>query len=269
MAPESPATKPFGGEDWLSALRTHGWQQGAILPAPLRDGVVGLHNGSAIRDRDVLLVVSQSCDILHGSLEAEPLVEVIGARRVDSPDPLSINRRNPRKLHLILSSRGSAVIEVLSHDRGTLARERLSEAAPDGVLEPAALEDLIAWLARRYSRPAFPDAFMERLGNVRRRLERLVRSFSDEIVGVYVALSDWGELSDDVAYEIVLLLVVDSNHWYEGPNERNRLDNELHARLVQILNAAPGIRVVQHQLLPEDMVRISHLNRLTSLDIEP
>jgi hypothetical protein len=152
---------------------------------------------------------------VHAQLEAEPVVEVVGARRLDRPDPMLIEGRNPRKLHLLLTATDSGALEVLGRDRGTVARDRLSEFSPEGTLEVAALDELVEWLARRYKRPAFPDAVMARLSHVRRRIERLLRKFTDDFAGVYVALNTWAELRDDQTYELLVLLVVHEKTWYD------------------------------------------------------
>ena len=58
-------------------------------------------------------------------------------------------------------------------------------------LEPDNARLLSRWIAERYTRPAFPDAFNARLDTVAGRLERLYKSQEGEIVtGVFLEVAD-------------------------------------------------------------------------------
>lgn len=61
------------------SIKDHGWRQGSVLPAELAQRVaVPRFAEWGPDDRAILL--SQDCDVVHASYEAEPLAELIRAK---------------------------------------------------------------------------------------------------------------------------------------------------------------------------------------------
>ena len=106
-------------------------------------------------------------------------------------------------------------LHISIHDRFRVGKETLTGAAVDAELrlDPSDARLLGRWIAKRYTRPAFPDAFNARLVAVDGRLERLHKSREGEIVtGVFLDVAD-DENADDVAYEIAVRITARTEAW--------------------------------------------------------
>jgi hypothetical protein len=110
MPSEPPEAQSIGEH-----LEKHKWQQGAIL-----------HPKDAKRllpetlETDVLLVISQSCDLVHLKPDEEPWVELIRATRIDNGDGNYEHFKNPRKLHMTDPNLGVleiTAIGIASHEK--------------------------------------------------------------------------------------------------------------------------------------------------------
>src|SRR6185437_6113807 len=156
------------GADWPSRLVALGWKQGSLVP-PVLWGDLLLRPGSdAATTFDHLVVVTHSCDLAHARVDGEPMVEVLGARRLGAANPLALHLRNPRVLHAeAWPGQSNAFLEVMAQNGGVLPRRRLADAAPAGDLPLSVILEITEWLGRRYVRPAFPSAFVDRLRGVR------------------------------------------------------------------------------------------------------
>jgi hypothetical protein len=267
-SPITSSSVPPGGE-WLDRLRDYGWRQGSLIPSELRDGVTLREGAQGLEELDVLMVISHDCDVVHGSLEAEPVVEIIGARARAATDPAYVHLRHPRILHV--ESLGVVVqpaLEFHARDRGVLPRVKLADARPIDVLPWPALAELTDWLGRRYVRPAFPDSFLARLTSGRRRLERLMSRHASAIVGLYLALDSWDEHPDDRPYRVILRVVVDEDTWLSDTRVPAEIERSFYDPLLRIFREAPGIEVTDHLLLPEHQLRLSDLKKLEQLDFE-
>jgi hypothetical protein len=135
------------------------------------------------------IVVSHDCDLVQ-SPDVEPMVEVIIGRRVDDPDGNYMHGKNPRRLHVSAVEAGSvAWIELTATTRRSVAKEDLSGHAPSTTLliDSNSLSTLQYWLAARYRRSAFPDAFDRHLGErgIARRLAKILEPTGNHILAVF------------------------------------------------------------------------------------
>ena len=153
----------------VRALRESGWRQGRFARhcdhRTLLDGSadrVPVSVPTPFR----LVMVTQDCDLVREP-DIEPWVELILCREVAKVEPLYLNGRNPRLLHLqpICSQEPAPWLEISIHDRFRIAKEKLTGLSADETvrLEADAVRLLSRWIAKRYTRPAFPDAFNRRL----------------------------------------------------------------------------------------------------------
>lgn len=116
-----------------------------------------------------VVIIAHDCDLAN---PAESCVEVIvgcALPESEGPDPKLCYAKNPRRLHLRYTDSAHTRVMVLDlrHDeRRSLPRTAfLEHASKDAAITLAANEKRILkqWLAARYGRPAFPDAFEARL----------------------------------------------------------------------------------------------------------
>jgi len=112
-----------------------------------------------------VVLISHDCDLPN---DTEVFVEVIVGSLVQAPNPMLANARNPRRLHLkFVSDTGVVVCVELSHfDRKQAGKANFARIGPKDVsiiLPADEKRALKQWLAARYGRPAFPNAFENRL----------------------------------------------------------------------------------------------------------
>jgi len=110
------------------------------------------------------LVITHDCD-LAAALDREPSAEILIGRSIDRLGSAT-NAKIARRLELALQGEtGSRAMELLAPDKRTIPKETLFEYAPrkDLWLAPSDRRILQGWLAARYHRAAFPEAFENRL----------------------------------------------------------------------------------------------------------
>lgn len=123
---------------------------------------------------------------------------------------------------------------------------------------------LSRWFARRYTRPAFPDAFNLRLNVVDQRLERLFKSKESRVVtGIFLEVAD-DEYADDQPYDIAVRVTAKAEAWDDNVL-RDAVEN-FEARLSSILDNCDGISIFDIQTLPEDDLTLADLRRFKRLD---
>jgi hypothetical protein len=138
------------------------WRQGSVLTQS-DAAMLGIHDADAHDLR--VVVISHDCDLAN---DKEEQAELIVARLVDKVDGLAARARNVRRLHLTYATpQGNSICVELTHTaRKLISRELFANAhQPDDGLKLSIDEKraLKQWLAARYGRPAFPDAFENRL----------------------------------------------------------------------------------------------------------
>lgn len=208
-----------------------GWRQGAFLPPSLIAQAVG-PGGHAASPDDLYVVITQSCDLVHRKIEGEPWCEVLRLRRIPCADATFEHGRNARKLHLVVHENGSPVpCEAVAHDRFFLPREKLIDAPPLAATTlPRDTEKLATqWIARRYSRPAFPDSFNARVASQRTPLKALIEPNHALLRNLYLRLSSFDELPDHQPYRLKLLLVAPGALWPARQNDIRTLGTQLTA----------------------------------------
>lgn len=164
--------------------------------------------GAADQGRRVV-VITHDCDLPH---ERELCVEVIVAELVvkePKPDPQLSYAKNPRRLHLAYEGTDAAplILELRHGDRRSVPKGDFAERAVKDnslALPVDAKRALKQWLAARYGRPAFPNAFEERLRKLsgKRTVEQLIAKILEPDAKYLVGLFfDLGEQRGEEAVE--------------------------------------------------------------------
>lgn len=198
-----------------SRLEKAGWRQGSIVRSS--DLAAVLETAGVPYERKLLLITaSQSCDIANNKIEIDPMIELSLARRIEAPKPHLLHNKNPRILHTHLLRRTGNVdvasdihIELKAFERFAIAKEVLKDLIPDFdlTMEERHLTSYVAWLAARYSRPALPTAFNDRIkaADPKDKLRDKAKKGSEQLVGIYVEILPDAEIRDDESYRINLL----------------------------------------------------------------
>jgi len=228
-------------------IEKSGWRQGAFLPPSLISQALG-PSGHSATPGDLYVVITQSCDLVHRKVEGEPWCEVLRLRRIPRSDATFEHGRNARKIHVVVHEDGSPVpCEALAYDRFFLPREKLVDAPPLAAtaLSADTEKNAAQWIARRYSRPAFPDSFNARVASQRSSLKALINADHALLRHLYLRLSSFDELPDQQPYRMKLLLVAPSALWAT----RQKDIRALGANLIKILHSCtPRLDIVE--LLP-------------------
>jgi hypothetical protein len=235
-------------------LRAANWRQGSVIAN------AALRAADAIppeESRDAI-IVSHDCDLLSHDLDKEPYVEVVFFTLVPASRPLETAALHARQLALSLTdaSGRDADISLCVHDRLRLDRRVLLRCAPDTRwrVGDEARFILAEWMARRYQRPSFPDAFNDRLRRSKAQdaLRSLMRRKGSLAEQILVQLDTDAELPDGAPYRVGVAVVV-TRTVADSPEARARVERELYEPIVEALENSTGIEVVGAVLVGEHL----------------
>lgn len=203
------------------------WRQGDLLTCEA--AAVGLV--SAMDQEHRVIVITHDCDLPH---ESELCVEVIVAELVvkePKPDPQLSYAKNPRRLHLAYEGTEAAplILELRHVDRRSVPKGDFAERAVKDnslALPVEAKRALKQWLAARYGRPAFPNAFEERLRKragsrtVEQQIARILEPAAKYLVGLFFDLGEQrgAEAVEEEPYALSMSVVYDATEG--GSNAR-------------------------------------------------
>ncbi len=255
------------------AIRQRGWRQWSCVASadvPRVLAGVSLRAAGTVGNGARLLVVTQSCDLVHESYENEPMVEVflcedLGAEHL--PDGNLTAGKNPRSLQVELQVKGEPHWIVLcSHGRTLLPRHRLANIAPDPtvVVSDQAVRILQRWIVNRTVRAAFPDAFNARTRKAQGRLEARLKKGGAALLGLYVNLTPWDEVAEGQSYKIDFVGLVSEGLDWESRQDLERLLGEV----AKAYAACDGIAGCDYRVLDEEEAPMGLLgtHRLFPLD---
>jgi len=181
-------------------MRKSGWRQGVILPAAQL--LKNLPDGQPVTNDHYLLAVSQSCDLVHHDLEKEPYAVFLVLEARESIVPEFTHGRNPRVLHF--SGVAGRFFEAwawrqVAMPRGELLKHRHFDME---MLSEPDLRVVVEWLAKRFTRIAFPDDFNEALrpqgSTIKKALKRSHHLFSE----ILLRLEPFDNLTTSSVYHI-------------------------------------------------------------------
>ena len=221
------------------------WRQGDLLTDETAHAI-GLLGDLHSSRRAVL--ISHDCDLAS---DAEPYVEVIVGTQIQVPDPMLAKARTPRRLHLkFISETNEALhIELRHVDRQQINKTRFASLVvkDKNFLLPAEEKRVLKqWLAARYGRPAFPNAFENRLRKtvgkktVESRIAKILVPESAHLIALFFDLGEnrSTELPDTTPYFLSISVVYDATEG--GPLARTsaeKVANELRALFTQAYGA--------------------------------
>lgn len=252
----------MASDDAGSRLRALGWHQGALIPVGLQTELSNL----LPRGFDHAIVASQDCDIVaHTALEAA--IDLLPAVLSPEPNGELLYGKHPRRICLALESSEFATVDI--RHRATVDKNVLADIPPIAGA-PARVRDrklLAKWLGKRYSRPAFPDAFNERLRAQKSKLEALSKlSQSRAITAIFLQLDTEAELEPNENYKVVV--------WFacrpaiiEEPESRGPIEAYAEA-FAKVLNACTGIQVEEFEVKSHLDINMGDLELIKRFDFD-
>ncbi len=221
-----------------------GWKQGILL-AP-DDARLKANAHYEVPDDARLLIVSQTCDLVQGSFESEPYFEVLCIRSLDR-EPIGnyLGGKNSRRIEFSHEITGDGISHwyALPYERHLINRKLLLDDLKPGSLlhDEQKLKMILRWLSRRYTRTAFPEAFVSRIetrkGPIGKRFSRL----NPHISNVFVSVTPFAELDDDDEYGMEIILVMDAEKFDD--TEQYELCDDIKKQLEYQLGECDGIKV--------------------------
>ncbi len=167
-----------------------------------------------------VVIISHDCDLAN---QQESKTEVIIGTIIEKVDPIYARARHPRFLHLTFSnSTGEkAYIQIQHADRREIDRAEFSKinaTVEDFILSTDEKRGLKQWLAARYGRPAFPNAFENRLRKkiknrtIEQHIAKILEPASEYLIGVFFDFDEQRdcELAENEAYILKISIVYDA-----------------------------------------------------------
>lgn len=214
--------------------RDTSWRQGCVLSTEL---VSGLQLCDETSEDIRVVVISHDCDIPHA---AESKIDVIVGRTVNVADGNFIGGKNPRKLHLSFecaATNSTSVIELEHTKSERLCQRPFVNATPDDgfVLLDKDKTILKQWLASRYGRPAYPNAFENRLQRkvgqktVESKLSKILQQISHCTVAVYFDLNEDRQTEHEESDPYYLGISIIYNTLEQPIENREEIESKLDA----------------------------------------
>lgn len=268
---------PEGGDELGRRIREARWRQGSLVGPREAGALIDAsldHCDVVCDDRTWLVLLTQDCDLVRGE-DLEPFVELIAAREIESPEPLRQHARGSRDLHVPFrrgESEGWLACSI--HDRFRIRKAALLDlAAPcEAWLTEDGARDVRRWVARRYTRQAFPDAFEKRLGSTSGRVKQLLKSAGGKLISTIYVQTSSQELSEE-DYEIDVILAVPAEI-YADEDKWSRIE-EFEQRFLEVVGSRPGIRFALDdagneclRVLSEVDLTLAHARRYKRLDVD-
>lgn len=188
------------------------WRQGHVLSLETARDLDLIHPAGV--EATCVVVSSHDCDLANSNLKVEPDVEVIVGCLPDKANGNFTWAKSPRTLHLeAVRDGGTVVIELVATEKHLVPKTTLAAFGPDATwsLSGSSLSILRSWLAVRYNRAAFPDAFVVCLtkSKVLDDLIKLIEPTHTMLSAVYFDVDSGKEIdhADGSSYELKVFLV--------------------------------------------------------------
>jgi hypothetical protein len=255
--------------DDAEAIWHNDWRQGSILLPESLCARPHFQPALQLAPEDILIVLTQDCDLVQKDFAKEPFVEIIKATPIiGNPDGNFLYGKNPRIIQFPI---GEQHFQASCHDRSWLDRRLLAQVKPSEVhvLHPSVIHLLREWVAKRYIRPAFPDEFNARIrkdptGKALRRLLELQGHLFQDLY-LFCDPADQ-ELPPGNSYKIILWPAMSSQD-YEDEMLR-QLARQACSQIEAILAECPGIDVIECEVRHEGQITLDDLRYFKAWDFD-
>lgn len=215
----------------------------------------GLTLTGPLGDDDLLVLISQDCDVVCHSYDIEPHVELMVARRLlpEARNGSLFHGKHPRRIQFTAPGPdGERLYEINVHEKNRIDRRELADRRPheDVRIDPETVRLLALWTARRYTRSAFPDTFNERCRPAAGRIERRLKARGELLTAVFLRLDSMEELPEGTDYHVILRATALPEDLEDVRREEEAL--RLLRDVEKALNDCDGIEVVDAELVSED-----------------
>jgi hypothetical protein len=241
-------------------VREQGWRQGCFLPTEL---VAELAKECNCEGATHAVVISQDCDLTYDDLDVERYAEIIFLHNLDQVDPGFVDGKSSRVLHLGAQENGNKVwLEAQPWNRLRIERAKLTEISPakNIAFRSGSLRILTQWLAERYTRTAFPDAFVNRILSIDKDLKKLLKANAKAFWRLLVGLETFHELPSGQDYEIECICVI-------YPDASRKKAMSAAQKLEGLLKKCAGVKLDFFEAVSADTAPITYMMRYRPWDV--
>jgi hypothetical protein len=251
----------------VASLLESEWRQGTILPHKLLPH--GTLPASVTADTK-LIVISHDCDLVNNSYEAEPFLEIFVARPrpPEARDGSLFKGKSPRRLQFdIEENGGSRLYQIDVREKYSIDRRVLEAGTKDASVRISENDVLMIarWAARRYYRPSFPTAFLDRIAPIRGKLSKKLKKDGDD-VSVYAGFNTLEELSVDEVYRIILRVVIRDEAGEDDAREQRA--NSVVSEMQKLLAQCKGVDLKDAKLAKESEINLDEFRSLRRWDFD-
>jgi hypothetical protein len=247
------------------------WRQGSIIGRGLIPKATdGLTVSKPIPENSLLILISQDCDIVHRRYEVEPFIEFLVATRIEASGRNKGLQwgKHPRRFQFsFLQQGGEALFEIDINDRYRAPRQILLGGLPEQRLDAKLTEAVCRWVAKRYTRAAFPDEFNRRTDAAKDSLADLFKKQGDLILSIHIRIEpEDTELPEGEDYRILLYAICERHTWEDARSRAaaTRLVDQIGIKLAE----CEGIFVDESVLVPEHRFSLEDLRETDRWDYD-
>lgn len=239
------------GDELSGRIHSNNWLQGDIFNSNFHPKI-GEQLDLELKDDDLCIVISQSCNIVFHDFQKEPCVELLIAKRIaPSTTGNYFTLRNPRRLDFFATdeSNNKNLYSVVPTNKYNIPRQLLASTKPSSI-KIDDLNILISWIVARYERIAFPNNFNDRITKkIKSQMKKDFEKLTD-VSHIFIALNSWEELNKDQSYEVSLVFVMPVSK-YEDSSLRAQMDH-IALEFSSRLDGCEGINSSDYELKSED-----------------
>lgn len=243
-----------------------GWARGAFidlkntsnsfifehLPSPINEKV-------CTSDIAYLIPLTYDCALLDEDYYREPWAQYLICWNIDAKPEFKFGK-HPRTYHFDVYQESTIInLEATALSFGHINREILMRCSVDIILKwpENGLKRCLQWCASRILQDVFPDTWNSRLSPKRKRFDTIWKSknFNEDIVCVYINLSDEIELKPEETYSIKIILgVVDTIKGRDFANFEKQRGNEYKEQIKTIFSTINGVKIEAIEVLSESQI---------------
>ncbi len=250
-------------QDLGKRIRESGWRQGCVVPAAVL--LESLPDGSSTSDEDHAMVVTQSCDLVHHDPRNEPSAVILLLKSIDAGKPEFMHGRSPRLFHF--ESLEGTWLEAWAWNQVVLPRATLADRAAKASarLAPGTIRQVLDWLAKRYTRIAFPDGFNAALQPKAKAIGKWLKRHHALYSDLLLRVAPFDELEVGQQYKLACYLLMKASVY----DDRNQLAAAIAAAAdLEHIFTECGLVVKECSPVSETVLTVAELNQLVRWDYD-
>jgi hypothetical protein len=246
----------------VEAIQANGWKQGSVL---LSESFPKMPDGINDDNESIFIVLTQDCDLVQDDFEKEPYVELLKA--TPASDGLNGNFAHGKNPRIIDIQIGEQVYRASCHDRALIDRKHLISVSASEIhqVSPQARDMITEWIAKRYTRPAFPGTFNDRLRPEAKAIGKMLKTSGHYFEDILINCSPETEKPKESYILMVWMVMRTEDH----EDEIIRIEaQKTVTSFEQLIDACPGLEVKDCRVVSEATVTLDDLRFFVPWDFD-